>query len=160
MFLNFPKFRKRKFTLFGQNIVAQAVHLHILEKEKLEQKLKEREVVSEEEELMEDLVYAPFALYAQMIEMVVEKTAIQDTVYYLGQALHKGIVNIEDYLKVHSTALGRYFQFFFSLFYCVVYKVCIDWFCAYAACEDTIAQAIHNTSYSHESPTRGRVLNF
>eukprot|EP00124_Ichthyophonus_hoferi_P001928 Ihof_evm1s116 gene=Ihof_evmTU1s116 len=64
---------------------------------------REREIIAsleeDEDEDIEAMVQPRHALYKQMIGLACERAAIQDTVYYLGKGLHKGTVNIEDFLK-------------------------------------------------------------
>ena len=54
----------------------------------------------------DDAVKATTPLYRQIVNLFAEEQAIEDTIYYLGEALHKSVLDTDTYLK-HVRALSR-----------------------------------------------------
>jgi ESCRT-I complex subunit TSG101 len=48
---------------------------------------------------IDDAVSATTPLYEQILQLYAEENAIEDTVYYLGEALRKGVIELETFLK-------------------------------------------------------------
>ena len=41
-----------------------------------------------------------FVLYYRILRLYAEENAVDDTIYYLGEALRKGIIELDVFLKV------------------------------------------------------------
>ena len=49
---------------------------------------------------MDELAVSPWPLYEQLVRLVAEENAIADTLFQLGRALNKDVINLDMYLKV------------------------------------------------------------
>ena len=55
---------------------------------------------------VDDVVMATTPVYRQIVSSFAEEQALEDTIYYLGEALHKGVVDVDTFLK-HVRAMSR-----------------------------------------------------
>jgi len=64
------------------------------EMEEMVEKMEEGEEIS-----CDDAVHASFPLYKQLMNDFAEESATQDTIYFLGEALRKGAIDVDVFLK-------------------------------------------------------------
>ncbi|XP_076812033.1 tumor susceptibility gene 101 protein-like [Clavelina lepadiformis] len=55
---------------------------------------------------MDDVVMATTPVYRQIVSSFAEEQSLEDTIYYLGEALHKDVLDLETFLK-HVRSLSR-----------------------------------------------------
>lgn len=68
---------------------------------------KELERLDKQEQFdADDAVMATTPVYRQIVASFAEEQALEDTIYYLGEALHKNVVDIDTFLK-HVRGLSR-----------------------------------------------------
>ena len=56
---------------------------------------------------IDDVIVPTAPLYRQILNLYAEENAIEDTIFYLGEALRRGVIDLEVFLKVskyHPTA--------------------------------------------------------
>ncbi len=58
---------------------------------------------------IDDVIIPTAPLYKQILNLYAEENAIEDTIFYLGEALRRGVIDLEVFLKVCSSL-------YFSLF--------------------------------------------
>lgn len=73
-----------------------------------------------------DEVIIPTApLYKQILNLYAEENAIEDTIFYLGEALRRGVIDLDVFLKVRflevffkmcNLNVFKYFELFFSAY--------------------------------------------
>jgi len=54
---------------------------------------------NEEEAIIDDAIHAPTPLYKQIVNTCVEESALEDTIYYLGEAFRCEKMDLDQYLK-------------------------------------------------------------
>lgn len=82
-------------------------NVNILCEKNTEMENKIREAQGKQEDLnVDDVVFPATPLYKQILESFAEEQAIEDTIFYLGEALRKGSVDLEAFLK-HVRSLSR-----------------------------------------------------
>lgn len=59
---------------------------------------------------IDDVIIPTAPLYKQILNLYAEENAIEDTIFYLGEALRRGVIDLEVFLKVCSSL---YFFLFF-----------------------------------------------
>lgn len=77
--------------------------------EELSEALEKMENQSENNDI-DDVIIPTAPLYKQILNLYAEENAIEDTIFYLGEALRRGVIDLEVFLKVSSPL---YFFFFF-----------------------------------------------
>ncbi len=58
---------------------------------------------------IDDVIIPTAPLYKQILSLYAEENAIEDTIFYLGEALRRGVIDLEVFLKV---CLSLYFSLF------------------------------------------------
>lgn len=82
-------------------------NIDILCEKNKEMENKINEAQGKQEELdVDEVVFPATPLYKQILESFAEEQAIEDTIFYLGEALRKGSVDLESFLK-HVRSLSR-----------------------------------------------------
>lgn len=76
--------------------------------EELSEALEKMENQSENNDI-DDVIIPTAPLYKQILNLYAEENAIEDTIFYLGEALRRGVIDLEVFLKVCSSL---YFSFF------------------------------------------------
>lgn len=79
--------------------------------EELSEALEKMENQSENNDI-DDVIIPTAPLYKQILNLYAEENAIEDTIFYLGEALRRGVIDLEVFLKVCSSLYS--FFFFFS----------------------------------------------
>lgn len=75
--------------------------------EELSEALEKMENQSENNDI-DDVIVPTAPLYKQILNLYAEENAIEDTIFYLGEALHRGVIDLEVFLKVKElTQLHR-----------------------------------------------------
>jgi len=59
----------------------------------------QQKIESQKEVSIDEAVVAPAPLYNQIVNAFAEENATEDAVYYLGEALRKGVIDIDIFLK-------------------------------------------------------------
>ncbi|XP_051982650.1 tumor susceptibility gene 101 protein-like [Xyrauchen texanus] len=67
--------------------------------------LEKMENQSEDNDI-DDVIVPTAPLYKQIMNLYAEENAIEDTIFYLGEALHKGVIDLDIFLK-HVRLLSR-----------------------------------------------------
>lgn len=49
---------------------------------------------------IDDIIVPTAPLYKQILNLYAEENAIEDTIFYLGEALRRGVIDLEVFLKV------------------------------------------------------------
>lgn len=49
---------------------------------------------------IDDVIVPTAPLYRQILNLYAEENAIEDTIFYLGEALRRGVIDLEVFLKV------------------------------------------------------------
>lgn len=49
---------------------------------------------------IDDLIVPTAPLYRQILNLYAEENAIEDTIFYLGEALRRGVIDLDVFLKV------------------------------------------------------------
>lgn len=49
---------------------------------------------------IDDVIVPTAPLYKQILNLYAEENAIEDTIFYLGEALRRGVIDLEVFLKV------------------------------------------------------------
>lgn len=75
--------------------------------EELTEALEKMENQSENNDI-DDVIVPTAPLYKQILNLYAEENAIEDTIFYLGEALRRGVIDLEVFLKV-----GPHFSFVF-----------------------------------------------
>lgn len=69
--------------------------------EELTDALEKMENQSENNDI-DDVIVPTAPLYKQILNLYAEENAIEDTIFYLGEALRRGVIDLEVFLKVDS----------------------------------------------------------
>lgn len=69
--------------------------------EELTEALEKMENQSENNDI-DDVIVPTAPLYKQILNLYAEENAIEDTIFYLGEALRRGVIDLEVFLKVGS----------------------------------------------------------
>lgn len=69
--------------------------------EELTEALEKMENQSENNDI-DDVIVPTAPLYKQILNLYAEENAIEDTIFYLGEALRRGVIDLEVFLKVAS----------------------------------------------------------
>ena len=72
--------------------------------EELSDALEKMENQSENNDI-DDVIIPTAPLYKQILNLYAEENAIEDTIFYLGEALRRGVIDLEVFLKVSSLYL-------------------------------------------------------
>lgn len=75
--------------------------------EELSEALEKMENQTENNDI-DDIIVPTAPLYKQILNLYAEENAIEDTIFYLGEALRRGVIDLEVFLKVtreHSLEL-------------------------------------------------------
>lgn len=67
--------------------------------EELSEALEKMENQSENNDI-DDVIVPTAPLYKQILNLYAEENAIEDTIFYLGEALRRGVIDLEVFLKV------------------------------------------------------------
>lgn len=67
--------------------------------EELSEALEKMENQSENNDI-DDVIIPTAPLYKQILNLYAEENAIEDTIFYLGEALRRGVIDLEVFLKV------------------------------------------------------------
>ncbi|XP_024620466.1 tumor susceptibility gene 101 protein isoform X1 [Neophocaena asiaeorientalis asiaeorientalis] len=92
-------------TRLDQEVAEVDKNIELLRKkdEELSSALEKMENQSENNDI--DEVIIPTApLYKQILNLYAEENAIEDTIFYLGEALRRGVIDLDVFLKDHSTS--------------------------------------------------------
>lgn len=54
---------------------------------------------------IDDIIVPTAPLYKQILNLYAEENAIEDTIFYLGEALRRGVIDLEVFLKVRERSL-------------------------------------------------------
>lgn len=76
--------------------------------------LEKMENQSEDNDI-DDVISPTAPLYKQILNLYAEENAIEDTIFYLGEALRRNVIDLDVFLKVR---LGPSLFYFFPLLYC------------------------------------------
>lgn len=57
---------------------------------------------------IDDVIVPTAPLYKQILNLYAEENAIEDTIFYLGEALRRGVIDLEVFLKVNSSAQANH----------------------------------------------------
>lgn len=96
--------------------------------EELSEALEKMENQSENNDI-DDVIIPTAPLYKQILNLYAEENAIEDTIFYLGEALRRGVIDLEVFLKVYLLLYFSFFflkKFFFLLFLTFPVKVIFD----------------------------------
>ncbi len=52
---------------------------------------------------IDDVIVPTAPLYKQILNLYAEENAIEDTIFYLGEALRRGVIDLEVFLKVTTS---------------------------------------------------------
>uniref|UniRef100_A0AAY4C030 Tumor susceptibility gene 101 protein n=2 Tax=Denticeps clupeoides TaxID=299321 RepID=A0AAY4C030_9TELE len=91
----------------GQEMTDVDKNINLLKQkdEQLQSVLEKMESQSESTDI-DDIIVPTAPLYRQILNLYAEENAIEDTVFYLAEALHRGVVNLEVFLR-HVRLLSR-----------------------------------------------------
>ena len=92
--------------------------------EELSEALEKMENQSENNDI-DDVIVPTAPLYKQILNLYAEENAIEDTIFYLGEALRRGVIDLEVFLKVMHT----HRQTQALLFQGRILQRCVLWFC-------------------------------
>ncbi|XP_070532900.1 tumor susceptibility gene 101 protein-like [Ptychodera flava] len=87
-----------------QNDVEKNIRLLKEKDEEIQKVLSKME--DQEDVNIDDAVVPTAPLYKQLLNLFAEENAIEDTIYYLGEALRKGVIGVNEFLK-HVRDLSR-----------------------------------------------------
>lgn len=79
--------------------------------EELSEALEKMENQSENNDI-DDVIVPTAPLYKQILNLYAEENAIEDTIFYLGEALRRGVIDLEVFLKVHYNSIANPFRSF------------------------------------------------
>lgn len=71
--------------------------------EELSEALEKMENQSENNDI-DDVIVPTAPLYKQILNLYAEENAIEDTIFYLGEALRRGVIDLEVFLKVTTSS--------------------------------------------------------
>lgn len=98
--LYFPlKFQFVPLCCFQQTDVDRNIELLKKKDEELTEALEKMENQSENNDI-DDVIVPTAPLYKQILNLYAEENAIEDTIFYLGEALRRGVIDLEVFLKV------------------------------------------------------------
>lgn len=63
---------------------------------------------------IDDVIVPTAPLYKQILNLYAEENAIEDTIFYLGEALRRGVIDLEVFLKVGTPKTYTYILWSFS----------------------------------------------
>lgn len=72
--------------------------------EELSEALEKMENQTENNDI-DDIIVPTAPLYKQILNLYAEENAIEDTIFYLGEALRRGVIDLEVFLKVREHTL-------------------------------------------------------
>lgn len=84
---------------FYQTEVDRNIELLKRKDEELSEALEKMENQSENNDI-DDVIVPTAPLYKQILNLYAEENAIEDTIFYLGEALRRGVIDLEVFLKV------------------------------------------------------------
>lgn len=92
------------FLLFNLFFTQQAEvdrNIELLKKkdDELSEALEKMENQTENNDI-DDIIVPTAPLYKQILNLYAEENAIEDTIFYLGEALRRGVIDLEVFLKV------------------------------------------------------------
>lgn len=112
LFLHCSFFNQTFFLLFNrfsrQAEVDRNIELLKKKDEELSEALEKMENQTENNDI-DDIIVPTAPLYKQILNLYAEENAIEDTIFYLGEALRRGVIDLEVFLKVtreHSLELS------------------------------------------------------
>lgn len=82
-----------------QSEVDRNIELLKRKDEELSEALEKMENQSENNDI-DDVIVPTAPLYKQILNLYAEENAIEDTIFYLGEALRRGVIDLEVFLKV------------------------------------------------------------
>lgn len=86
-----------------QSEVDRNIELLKRKDEELSEALEKMENQSENNDI-DDVIVPTAPLYKQILNLYAEENAIEDTIFYLGEALRRGVIDLEVFLKVTMSA--------------------------------------------------------
>lgn len=89
-----------------QSEVDRNIELLKRKDEELSEALEKMENQSENNDI-DDVIVPTAPLYKQILNLYAEENAIEDTIFYLGEALRRGVIDLEVFLKVSSACLVK-----------------------------------------------------
>lgn len=89
------------FNLFFPQQAEVDRNIELLKKkdEELSEALEKMENQTENNDI-DDIIVPTAPLYKQILNLYAEENAIEDTIFYLGEALRRGVIDLEVFLKV------------------------------------------------------------
>lgn len=96
---------------FHQTEVDRNIELLKRKDDELSEALEKMENQSENNDI-DDVIVPTAPLYKQILNLYAEENAIEDTIFYLGEALRRGVIDLEVFLKVTSSEKAN--------------KICVD----------------------------------
>lgn len=88
--------------LVQQSEVDRNIELLKRKDEELSEALEKMENQSENNDI-DDVIVPTAPLYKQILNLYAEENAIEDTIFYLGEALRRGVIDLEVFLKVTTS---------------------------------------------------------
>lgn len=85
-----------------QSEVDRNIELLKRKDEELSEALEKMENQSENNDI-DDVIVPTAPLYKQILNLYAEENAIEDTIFYLGEALRRGVIDLEVFLKVTTS---------------------------------------------------------
>lgn len=85
-----------------QSDVDRNIELLKRKDEELSEALEKMENQSENNDI-DDVIVPTAPLYKQILNLYAEENAIEDTIFYLGEALRRGVIDLEVFLKVTTS---------------------------------------------------------
>lgn len=112
---------------------------------------------SEKNGLDVDSAVTPTApLYRQLLQAYAEESAVEDAIYYLGEGLRKGVIDLDTFLKVAPSSSYQLFFVIYSIHSSLPIRINQFTLYSFSACTRTIAKAVHVASSHAEMSTEGR----
>uniref|UniRef100_A0A8D3CXH8 Tumor susceptibility 101a n=1 Tax=Scophthalmus maximus TaxID=52904 RepID=A0A8D3CXH8_SCOMX len=93
---------KNVFVVVLQTEVDRNIELLKRKDEELSEALEKMENQSENNDI-DDVIVPTAPLYKQILNLYAEENAIEDTIFYLGEALRRGVIDLEVFLKVTTS---------------------------------------------------------
>lgn len=75
---------------------------------------------------IDELIVPTAPLYRQILSLYAEENAIEDTIFYLGEALRKDVIDLDIFLKVSPSAVMSLFLCFFMLIIFAEVKLLVE----------------------------------
>lgn len=92
---------KRSWFCSQQAEVDRNIELLKKKDEELSEALEKMENQTENNDI-DDIIVPTAPLYKQILNLYAEENAIEDTIFYLGEALRRGVIDLEVFLKVRG----------------------------------------------------------